>query len=259
MLFSIIINTHNQNKTISRCLKSCLNQNFNKKYEIILVDTSDKRINRKLINSNKIRYFYFKRFSKYPEVNQLNKIYQGYKRARGKWFCLMDGDDFYNRNKLKNIFEKYNLNKEILIQDDYNHYEESVKRTTKHISKKYKKFTIYKKIMNFWPEIHGTSSLSGNIKVLKSFFKHVSLNKWRLLAIDALIILYCLNRNKFLNYDKILTNKSIGNDNLESRKKITNKNYWLRRNEQIDYWEFISKKKIFNFDKVVCRLISFFI
>ena len=114
-------------------------------------------------------------------------------------------------------------------------------------------------MINFWPEIHGTSSLSGNTKVLKSFFKHVSLNKWRLLAIDALIILYCLNRNKFLNYDKILTNKSIGDDNLESRKKITNKNYWLRRNEQIDYWEFISKKRIFNFDKVVCRVISFFI
>ena len=36
--------------------------------------------------------------------------------------------------------------------------------------KVYKQSFLYKKIMNFWPEIYGTSSLSGNMNILKSFF-----------------------------------------------------------------------------------------
>ena len=53
MFFSIIINTHNQHETINRCLKSCLNQNFKKNYEIIVIDTSTRKIDYKLIASKK--------------------------------------------------------------------------------------------------------------------------------------------------------------------------------------------------------------
>ena len=119
MFFSIIINTHNQHETINRCLKSCLNQNFKKKYEIIVIDTSDKKIDKKQINSSKIKYYHFQNFSKYPEINQLKKVYKGFKKAKGKWFCLMDGDDYFKRNKLSSIYKKYNLKKNFLLQDDY--------------------------------------------------------------------------------------------------------------------------------------------
>jgi len=255
MLFSIIINTHNQHETISRCLKSCLNQNFKKKYEIIIIDTSDNEINKKLINSSKVRYYHFRNFSKYPEINQLKKIYQGFKKAKGKWFCLMDGDDFFKQNKLNNIYNKYDLNKKILLQDEYIHFNETNKMKSKHIRKTYKRSFIYKKLINSWPEIHGTSSLSGNMNVLRSFFKVVSLNKWRLLAIDALLVLYCLNNNKFFLNNEILTVKSIGDNNLGDRYKIMNKDYWLRRNQQILYWESISKKVTLNVDKIISKFI----
>ena len=43
MLFSIIINTHNQYELINRCIKSCLNQEYNEDYEIIISDTSDNK------------------------------------------------------------------------------------------------------------------------------------------------------------------------------------------------------------------------
>ena len=76
MFFSIIINTHNQHETINRCLKSCLNQNFKKNYEIIVIDTSTRKIDYKLIASKKIQYFHYKSFSKYPELNQLRKVYE---------------------------------------------------------------------------------------------------------------------------------------------------------------------------------------
>ena len=44
MFFSIIINTHNQYSLIDRCIKSCLNQEYLEDYEIIISDTSDKKV-----------------------------------------------------------------------------------------------------------------------------------------------------------------------------------------------------------------------
>lgn len=259
MFFSIIINTHNQYETISRCLKSCLSQSYKKKYEIIIIDTSDEKIDSKLILSKKIRYYHFKKFSKYPELNQLRKVYEGYKKANGKCFCLMDGDDFFKKDKLEIISKKLSLKKEILLQDRCTLYSEKKSVYYKNNDKFYKKFFLYKNLINFWPEIYGTSSLSGNMQILESFFKDVSLKKWNLLAIDALLILYCLSKNKFLFYNKVLTNKSIGTDNLGARYKIMNKNFWYRRSQQIKYWEEISNKNIFNIDKLISTLINIII
>jgi len=47
MLFSILINTHNQYELIDRCIKSCLNQEYKEDYELIISDTSDKKIIKK--------------------------------------------------------------------------------------------------------------------------------------------------------------------------------------------------------------------
>ena len=44
MKFSILINTHNQTKYLNRTIMSCINQDF-KDYEIIILDSSDKKNN----------------------------------------------------------------------------------------------------------------------------------------------------------------------------------------------------------------------
>jgi len=258
MFFSIIINTHNQTETIERCINSCLNQNFNKKYEIIIVDTSNNQINRKVLSSKKIRYFYFKNFSHYPEINQIKKIHEGFKKAKGKWFCLIDGDDFFKKSKLKSIYNKFNLNDEIIIQDECCNYDPMRKLITNYSHKNYKSFFLYKKMINFWPEIYGTSSISGNSKILKSFFKKVNINRWNLLAIDALLILYALNKKKLFSDKKVLTIKSIGSYTLGNKYTPFSKNYWMRRIQQITYWESIAKTKVLNLDKMVSRIINFF-
>ena len=52
MLFSIIINTHNQYSQIDRCIKSCLNQEYIEDYEVIISDTSDKKTINKYSKKN---------------------------------------------------------------------------------------------------------------------------------------------------------------------------------------------------------------
>ena len=250
MIFSIIINTHNQHKTIIKCIKSCLNQNFNKRYEIIIVDTSDKNLEKKikLLKSKKIIYkHYNKNFSNIPEINQIKKIYYASKIAKGKWFCLLDGDDYFKKNKLEYIYNTINLKKKIIIQDKISSSNSLLKYNN-----------IYKKLISLWPEIYGTSFLSGNINLLRKFFLSINLNHWNMLAIDALLILYGIKKKKFYNINKILTVKKITLNSVSYQYNFCSKKYWLRRSQQIKYWEIINKKKIYNLDKIICKLFNFF-
>ena len=90
-------------------------------------------------------------------------------------------------------------------------------------------------------------------------FKSVNLNRWNMLAIDVLLILYSKKFNKFNSLNKILTIKNITPNSVGSKYNFFSKKYWLRRNQQIKYWENINKKKIYNLDKIVCNLLMFFI
>ena len=47
--FSIIVNSHNQNNYLERCILSILNQDTNEDFEIIVSDTSDKKYLKELI------------------------------------------------------------------------------------------------------------------------------------------------------------------------------------------------------------------
>ena len=259
MIFSIIVNTHNQQKTINRCIKSCLTQNLKKKYEIIVIDTSEKKLSSDYLKSKKISYFHYKTFSKFPELNQLKKVFLGFKKSKGQWICFMDGDDYFKKNKLKYIYENYNLNNQAVIQDSSSNFIEINKKKIIPKRKFYKNNWLYKRTISFWPEIFGTSSLSANKSFLKNFFKSIKINKWNFLAIDALLILYALNKKKYYFDKNILTTKSISDNNIGNKYILLSKKYWLRRKQQIKYWEIISKRKIYNFDKLITLIINIFI
>ena len=115
MKFSILINTHNQEKYLNSAIMSCVKQNF-KDYEIIVCDTSDKK-NKSLIYKKKFQYFHFSSKYKQPEQNQMYKILFGLKKAKGKFICLMDGDDYFNKKKLYSL-NKLTNKKEILFNQD---------------------------------------------------------------------------------------------------------------------------------------------
>ena len=85
MLFSIIINTHNQYDQIDRCIKSCLNQEYIEDYEVIISDTSDKKIINKYSKKNvKIKIVESNSFSNFPCVDQMLSIKNALRYATGK-------------------------------------------------------------------------------------------------------------------------------------------------------------------------------
>ena len=115
MKFSILINTHNQKQFLNKAIYSCVNQKF-KDYEIIIVDTSDKK-NLKVPRRKNIKYFFKKNKFIQAELNQMYKVKYGFKKSKGKYIILMDGDDKFSSKKLK-FLNKLTEKKKIFFNQD---------------------------------------------------------------------------------------------------------------------------------------------
>tara|TARA_B100001063_G_C16763306_1_gene557183 strand:- start:1719 stop:2504 length:786 start_codon:yes stop_codon:yes gene_type:complete len=258
--FSIIINTHNQQNYIFQTINSCLNQKY-KNYEIIIIDTSEKKISlkEKLYHHKKIKYFHY--VSKYnqPELNQMNKIFLGFKKSKGKYLIFLDGDDKFDKNKLLKLDKLINKKKILCNQDlpiIFN------KNFSKKLKIKTYKIRLFKFFLNDWPQIYGTSSITVKRNILKVFFNKAKPFKWSLLAIDAQIILFCKKYYEQTNYLSKITYKRMHENNLgEDYLNIFKKKFWLRRKMQFEFSKFINDKNKFSIDyfitKIICTLLLF--
>ena len=265
MKFSIIINTHNQEQYLERGINSCLIQKV-KSYEIIVVDTSKKKnykIRKKYKKNKIIKFLDLKSKFNHPERNQLYKILRGLKISRGKYILLLDGDDYFSSTKLsiinnflkKNIDFAYNQDRPIL-------FNENNKKEMKTLSQKfYKNFKLFQFLINKWPQVFATSSITVKREILINFFKKAKPFKWKFLAIDILLTIYCNLYYKIISYGKNITYKSMNKSNLA--KKYMNyfsKKYWIRRDEQHKYYLSLNKNKGFEgFDYYLTKLLIYLI
>ena len=104
---SILISNYNNAKYLKRCINSCLAQSYKNKEIIIIDDFSTDNSLEVLKNyqkSKNVKLIYNKvRFSKFPAFNQLHALIKAFKVSSGKIICLLDSDDFFEKNKLLNI------------------------------------------------------------------------------------------------------------------------------------------------------------
>ncbi len=258
MNFSIIINTHNQSKFLDECVNSCINQNYIN-YEIIIVDSSKKPFLNKFKSNKKLRYFHIKEKSKkFPVVNQMYQIYYGFKKSRGKFICLLDGDDKFSVLKLKNLSSIFNDTKNELIQDTPTLFLNNKKKRLK--EKKYKKNFFYRKFIINWPQIFGTSTITCNRKILNSFFKVGKPFEWEFLAIDAKLVLFAQCKYKIRSLNNEFTFKRIHQNNLDKTfNHFFSKSFWIRRKMQIDYYYFLKRKRLFNLDNFITKIVNYFL
>lgn len=102
---SILIPVYNCEKYIKTCLDSCLKQDFEGTYEIIIVDdgSTDNTVNIiKSYNDNKIKLY------KLEHNGISNALNFGLSKCEGEYICRMDGDDEMYVNRLT-IQYKYML------------------------------------------------------------------------------------------------------------------------------------------------------
>jgi glycosyltransferase involved in cell wall biosynthesis len=109
MKISVIIPIFNQEKWISRCIRSLLNQTMDRKeYQIIVIDDGSNDNSKKLVETfgNDLILL----------VNKINKglpysLNKGIKNSKSKYIVRVDSDDYVNSNFLAFLYEYIENNK----------------------------------------------------------------------------------------------------------------------------------------------------
>ena len=193
---SIIMVVHNEENTIMKSVKSILNQNFSK-FELLIFDNNsiDKTkffLRNMSFKDKRIKVFYSKK-----NIGLTKGLNFLLKKTKSKTIARVDGDDYWNTNKLRLQFKFFKWTNRNVVG------------TNTFYVKKYKKISssnlplldkeIRKKILFSNPFIH--SSIMFNKKYLKSY----DINYLKCQDYDAWLKL-SLNKNlKFRNIYRKLT------------------------------------------------------
>lgn len=255
---TVIITAENQERFIERCLKSCLTQTV-KNIEIIIIFTKLKNLNvlkKRYLSKNIVFLKIAKKINK-PTQDQLFKIKQGFLISKGKYIFLLDGDDAFRKNKVKETID-YIKDKNALFLDRYENNKDNIKQINQVPS--FKETNLYKTLINAWPKGVCTSCIVLHRDLLNEFFNNIKTKKFNYLAIDILLAIYCDIKHKLIKYPKILTKKYHVTDSVDSSYVgFFNKYYWLRRSEQHDFYTYMNKSTKLNLDFIITKFVYFLI
>ena len=126
--------------------------------------------------------------------------------------------------------------------------------------KKYKQNNIFRNLIIHWPQIYGTSSITVKKNILENFLNKSEPYKWKYLAIDVQLILFCSINFKIYNQLNQITFKRKHDRNLgDMYLNIFSKIFWKRRKCQHDFYYFIKKKRVYNLDYFITWMINIFL
>lgn len=264
MKATIIINTNNQNAFLRRAILSVVNQKCSN-YEIIVSNLSKKKdfnIEKEFKDNKKIKFLNLNEKFSYPTQNQLYAIKEALKYSNGDYILLLDGDDYFSKDKINKIFNHIK-NKEKFLMDKPIIFDELTKKHLKKMKIKFlKKINLYKILINDWPSITCTSAITVEKKIIKKFFKENNPFKYKHLAIDIQLAAFINSSYNIKYLDENLTFKSQNKNNLDKTySNLLNKKFWIRRNEQHNFFiNEIKKNRLFKgFDFYLVKIIKFFL
>jgi len=250
MKFSILISSFNKGKYIEKCITSCLNQK-EKDFEVILFDNYSTDNTSKILKkfTNKIKIFKKKKVSDSAALNQIDLINHAFKKSKGQFICLLDADDYFNKNKLL-ILKKYFLKKrKINIFFDL--------PVKKYISQRIK-FRNKKKIQkNIWPTIIPTSSITCKRIFFEKFLKKSFLKKYENLEIDFRLNVYSrnLHKNYFICNEDLTYYRQV-NDGIMSNIKKFSKKWWIKRLEAHNFMQKLFSNHNIKYNNKIDFLLS---
>ena len=252
---SILITNYNKSIFIKKCLKSCVAQNYPSK-EILVFDdkSSDNSISIiKKFKSIKLFINKKKKFNSGP-LNQIYGIRQLIKKSKGDIIFLLDGDDFFKKNKLNKLSKLFEKNKNLnFLQDTPINYLTGSKISIK------KRRSLY----TIWPRFFPTSTIVVRKSYFKNFLKLVLPNKFPNLEIDARMTIYSHLRNEFNYIDESYTTYNTDTKGITSNYKKFRSKWWIKRMEAFNYMQYISKILKIDFKKgpdfYLTRFINFFL
>tara|TARA_Y100001970_G_C14220489_1_gene852372 strand:+ start:1761 stop:2552 length:792 start_codon:yes stop_codon:yes gene_type:complete len=250
---SVLILNFNNAKFLNRSIKSCLNQSH-KEIEILVYDDNSTdnsiAILRKFKNK-KVKVFYNNsNKTNIAALDAKNGYYSLIKFSKGKIIFLLDSDDYFKKNKIKEFLKVYKKKNKInFIQDLPALY-----------SKRKKEIKIKNNTLSFWPYLAPESCISFrknffiNFKKKNKRFENNFKDVW--LGFRLGVFAYFKDKS-FYSLNKSLTiYKSYG----ESKKyTLFNSNWFIRRSNSFNYLKKICQDTNylnFNFDYLFTKIIS---
>ncbi len=257
-LISIIIVNYNNAKFLKKSLNSAINQTYKLK-EIIVVDdiSSDRSVEILKSYKSKIKYFVNKKKTKYGSYNQINSYYKGFQKSKGKYIFFLDSDDYFVKNKVKCVINKFNEKPSKSVLFDL-----PIIKTKKKLIKN--DFVQKKFYLSNWPRFTPQSCITVERNYAMKIFKTIKFKKFPTIWFDFRIAtLYFLNFGKIVIFRKYLTYYRQLENSASKNFKTFSINWWRRRNEAHNFYSYLSKKlKIKNrltLDKIITSIINFFI
>ena len=256
---SILIVNYNNSLFLKRCITSVLKQDYDNK-EIVVVDdqSSDnsfnilKKFKNKIIllKNNKEKFYV-------GAYDQMNAYKTALQKSSGEIIFFLDSDDFFAYNKLKRMVNYFEKNQEDNIFMDrpiifYN---------------KNKKVKLTKRLRgNFlipWPRFSPQSCISVRRDYLGKIYKIISIKKFPTIWLDFRIVIFNFIKNKKINLvNEFLTSYQQSESSASSNYKLFSKNWWVRRHEAHNYFNYINKKinkkKHYSLDFFITNFFIFF-
>ncbi len=251
---SILITNYNKSKFLQKSLNSVLSQNYNN-YEIILYDDCSTDNSLKIINKHKkIRLIkgLKRNKEKTGAQNQIIGILNTFEKAKGEIICLMDSDDFFAKNKLKEINNVFQKNKKFNCVFNF----PKTKKNLFIFKKKPHQYSI-------WPSIFPTSCISMRKSFFLRFTRYLRKYDFPYLEIDTRLVIFSkFFFNEYNLINKKLTFYSYDEMGITSKIQKFSKKWWIRRGQAYIYLKYIifKKKKIFrvSLDYYITILLTFF-
>jgi glycosyltransferase involved in cell wall biosynthesis len=257
MIATILVNSDNQENYIIQCLNSCIQQKY-RNVQIILAYNNLKNILViKKRFKKKILFIKVKKNYYYNTQDQLDKIKKSLPYIKGKYVFMLDGDDLFYENKISRII-KIIKNSDILLQDNYYELNNDKKRIP--YQQKYKELNIYKYLINDWPRRICTSTQVVSTEILKKFFYKTNPFKWKFLAIDIQLAIFCSSYSKIKYINSFFTVKNELKNSVDKNfRSLFSKYFWLRRKEQHEFNNLYKKNYFKGIDFYITYLIFLFL
>jgi len=251
---SILITSYNKGAYIEQCILSCINQDFSKGTEIVILDNCSDDNSDRIFNKykNKIKLFKKERISNYPALNQIDLIKEGLSISTGNIIFLLDGDDYLLKNKVSEVSNLFKKNADLEVIFDV---------ALKNINNEFSQFKIRKKISkDIWPTIINTSSISLKRKFLIDTLEHTFINNYNLLEIDFRINVYSRNikKNFTIIKEPYTVYRQLENSIMGNIKKYS-KTWWQKRKQAHTFMKNIYSNNTMEYKNKLDFLLTSFI
>lgn len=120
MKVSILINNYNNEKYIKECIESAINQNYSN-FEVIVCDNGSTDESVDIIKSFGDKITFVENITRYNQnfLNQYYTIAKAFKVSKGEIIFLLDGDDSFKKNKLKEIVPLFIKDRNLIFVQHY--------------------------------------------------------------------------------------------------------------------------------------------